>query len=65
MATTIATLLGVKWKLRGCPRCNGDLFTQRDDDGWQETCLQCGYTRNLIPLTPLVCSNGGRPPKGG
>ncbi len=64
MATVMA-LLGIRWKLKGCPRCNGDLFTQRDEYGWQEQCLQCGYTRDLKPLTPLAYSSGGRPPKGG
>ncbi len=65
MATTIATLLGVRWKLRGCPRCNGDLHTEEDDYGWYEKCLQCGYARDLRYLVPLAYSKGGRPPKGG
>lgn len=32
-----------KWKLKGCPRCQGDLV-------WEdraEVCLQCGYRREL------------------
>ena len=31
------------WKLKGCPHCEGDIFTDRDWDGWYEQCLQCGY----------------------
>ncbi len=30
------------WKLKGCPRCGGDVFLDRDYDGWFEECLQCG-----------------------
>ena len=35
------------WKLKGCPRCLGDLHILRDDVGWFEDCLQCGYRRYL------------------
>ena len=34
------------FKLRGCPRCQGDLYMDRnelDDDGVH--CLQCGYRK--------------------
>ncbi len=37
----------VKWKYRSCPRCDGDIFIDRDLHGWFEQCLQCGYVRNL------------------
>jgi hypothetical protein len=29
-------------ELRGCRRCNGDLFLDRDEDGDFLYCLQCG-----------------------
>jgi hypothetical protein len=32
-----------KWKLRSCPRCDGDMFTDTDLYGLFEQCLQCGY----------------------
>ncbi len=32
------------WKLKGCPRCNGDLFVFDE----VEHCLQCGYTKELM-----------------
>lgn len=35
------------WKLKSCPRCNGDLFIQRETDGWYEECLLCGYQRDV------------------
>ena len=33
----------VRWKLKGCPRCSGDLNIIRDVLGIYEDCLQCGY----------------------
>ena len=35
------------WKLKGCPRCGGDIFTDRDWDGWFQQCLQCGYLQYM------------------
>ena len=40
----------VSWKLRNCPRCQGDLFLDKDNDGWYEQCLQCGYRRAMKPI---------------
>ena len=37
----------VMWKLKTCPRCQGDLFMDKDLDGWYEQCLQCGYRRPM------------------
>ena len=34
--------------MRSCPRCGGDLFTDRDVYGEYLQCLQCGYLRDLI-----------------
>jgi len=33
----------VSCKLKGCPRCGGDIFIDRDQYGWYEYCIQCGY----------------------
>ena len=35
------------WKLKKCTRCGGDLFIDRDADGWFEQCLQCSHVRQL------------------
>ena len=35
------------WKLKGCPRCGGDLFVDWDQHVWYEHCLQCGYRGEL------------------
>lgn len=35
------------WRLRGCPRCKGDITLQRDHWGRYEQCIQCGYLHDL------------------
>ena len=37
----------VKWRLKACERCSGDVFIDRDMDGWFEQCLQCSYRKEL------------------
>jgi DNA-directed RNA polymerase subunit M/transcription elongation factor TFIIS len=34
-----------KWKFRSCPRCNGDVYVEKDNDETYERCLQCGYVK--------------------
>ena len=36
------------WKLKGCIRCGGDMFLDRDEYGWYEGCLRCGYRSELV-----------------
>ena len=38
------------WNLKGCPRCGGDIYLDRDRYGWYEQCLQCGYLSELQSL---------------
>lgn len=38
------------WKLKSCPRCSGDLFVQRERDGWYEECLMCGFVKDVSNL---------------
>ena len=33
------------WKLKSCPRCTGDLYIEREKNGWDEACLACGYRK--------------------
>ncbi len=40
----------VMWKFKGCPRCGGDVFIDRDLDNWYEQCLQCSYRCDLKRL---------------
>ena len=37
-------------KFRGCPRCHGDIFLDKDDYGWYQKCLQCGFESELGSL---------------
>ncbi len=44
-------------KLKGCKRCGGDLFLERDSEGAYIFCLQCSavYVRRLV--TPFKKTN--------
>ena len=35
------------WRLKSCPRCNGDVGVERDHWGFYEQCIQCGYLHDL------------------
>jgi len=35
------------WRLKGCPRCGGDVFLEKNEGWWFKHCLQCGYQRQL------------------
>lgn len=43
----------VWWKLKSCPRCDGDMFIDRDLYDCHEQCIQCGYARELIDIVEL------------
>tara|TARA_B100000029_G_scaffold390267_1_gene387039 strand:+ start:4416 stop:4631 length:216 start_codon:yes stop_codon:yes gene_type:complete len=32
---------------KGCPKCHGDLYAGEDIHGRYESCIQCGYLRDL------------------
>jgi hypothetical protein len=34
-------------KLHGCKKCQGTLILDKDEFGWYEECIQCGYSRDL------------------
>lgn len=35
-------------RLKGCPRCSGDLFPEYDLTGSDLVCLQCGYVQTVF-----------------
>ncbi len=43
--------MGKSGGTRRCPRCGGNIFVDRDYDGWYLECLQCSYTRDLDIMT--------------
>jgi hypothetical protein len=34
-------------RLNGCRRCHGDLVIEKDEYGWYEKCIQCGYLHDI------------------
>ncbi len=44
----------VIWKLKSCPKCGGDLYIDRDIDGWFSQCLQCSHWRELGSVGPTA-----------
>ncbi len=40
----------VTWKLKSCTRCGGDVYLDKDYDGWYEQCLQCCFRRPVKPV---------------
>jgi hypothetical protein len=46
-----------KIRLHGCVRCKGDVSIDKDQYGWYENCLQCGYTRDLPDRVQTVVPN--------
>jgi hypothetical protein len=51
-----------KWKLKGCPRCKGDLLVERLQGRWDEYCLQCGYRRDLKVISAQIPTTDGISP---
>jgi hypothetical protein len=40
--------------LKSCPKCKtGTIGVDRDQYGWYEYCIQCGYVRDLIDMAQL------------
>ncbi len=48
------------WKLKGCPKCNGDIFLEKDVSGWYERCLQCGYNRDMLSVVEVRELSSGK-----
>jgi len=36
-----------------CPRCGGNIYVEKDFCGWNEKCLQCGYTSELPSIVEV------------
>ena len=34
-------------RFKSCPRCKGNVIIDRDQYGWYEQCIQCGYISDL------------------
>ena len=40
-------------KFKGCPKCKGDLYLNKDMYGKYFNCLQCGYMKDLAKETEI------------
>ncbi|MCH7552833.1 MAG: hypothetical protein IIC82_02395 [Chloroflexi bacterium] len=40
--------------LKSCPRCQGDMYLEKDSYGSFHQCLQCGNTKDLDAPSPLL-----------
>jgi len=45
-------VLRLSIRLKGCPRCHGDLFPEYDLTGSDLVCLQCGYVQTVTVIEP-------------
>lgn len=42
-------------KLKSCPKCKeGDVTFDRDQYGWYQYCIQCGYTQDLMHINKFT-----------
>ncbi len=54
--------------IKGCPRCSGDLYSDRDTMGYYRQCMQCGFTfyekrRRPSPPPPRSEAEATEPPE--
>ena len=45
-------------KFKACPKCKGDIVLDRDQYGWYEQCIQCGYLRNIESVVEVKQPRG-------
>ena len=50
--------------IKGCPKCKGDLYSDRDIMGYYRQCLQCGYTFYEQRRRPVRVPTSGSIPPG-
>ena len=48
------------WRFKGCPKCRGDVYLDKDGNGWFEECLQCGHVQYMEPLSFVDKQSYGR-----
>ena len=40
--------------LKGCPKCHGDLFEEKDHFGKYTSCAQCGFSKEVATASALL-----------
>ena len=49
------------FRFNSCPRCEGDIMMgNKDQYGWYEQCLQCGYLREPEIIVPVERQPAGK-----
>ena len=48
-------------RLKSCPRCKGAVRIDRDQYGWYEECIQCGYVCDLKSVGITQKQDPGKP----
>jgi len=48
----------VMWRIKSCPKCGGDIFTDIDGDVLFDHCLQCSYMRPRLSKPCPKCGFG-------
>ena len=57
MGWELEGVIAMKWYLRSCPRCGGDLYEDVYSRGEDVVCLQCGMTLDrCIPRATMYGS---------
>ena len=46
-----------------CPKCGGNLYLEKDYNGWYEECLQCGHMKDLAVVYQSQKKTGKIPGK--
>jgi len=46
-----------------CPKCSGNLYLEKDYNGWYEQCLQCGYMKDLAVVYQSKKTTGKESPE--
>ena len=41
-------------RFKVCHRCKGNVLVDKDQHGWYEQCLQCGYLRDLKSVVEVA-----------
>lgn len=55
-------MINTSIKLKGCPKCRGDLYFSEDMFGKYLSCLQCGYLRDVNASGEAIWAWSGGPP---
>lgn len=45
-----------------CPKCGGNLYLEKDYNGWYEECLQCGHMKDLAVVYQRHTKTGKEAP---